>query len=78
LCNAPADVARQNPVKFNLVRIVTRKRNFFSIGFRIREALGARFSPAGDVLPFCGLFYPDHNFVSQNVEKNNMRSHPAA
>jgi len=32
-------------------------RNFFSIRFRLTEPRGARFSPASDVITFCGLIH---------------------
>ncbi len=54
------------------------RRNFASIYFRLASPCNVRFSPALDVLPFCGLFHLTRPSSSRERSINNRRSQQAA
>jgi hypothetical protein len=58
----------------------TAQRNFFSIFYRRAVLRSTGFSPAEDVLAFCGLIHrtPDQHVRLEAFKINNKRSRPAA
>jgi hypothetical protein len=57
---------------------VAVEEKFLSICFGLTEQRIVRFSPALDVLPFCGLFHLTKPSSSLERSKNNRRSYQAA